>query len=76
MAMAWVQVLTIIVTIIVSVAGLMWMMTVMINKRIDDKTSALETLIKELIAAVNKRIDDNKEQIAELRKKLRKTGSD
>ena len=66
--MMWVQVLT----IIVSVAGVMWMMTVMVNKRVDDKTSSVETLIKELIAAVNKGIDDDKEQIAE----LRKTGSD
>lgn len=58
--------------VIISVAGVMWMMTVMVNKRIDDKTSSIETLIKELIAAVNKGIDDDKEQIAE----LRKTGSD
>ena len=58
--------------VIVSVAGVMWMMTVMVNKRIDDKTSSIETLIKELIAAVNKGIDDDKEQISE----LRKTGSD
>lgn len=66
--MTWVQVLT----IVVSVAGVMWMMTVMVNKRVDDKTSSVETLIKELIVAVNKGIDDDKEQIAE----LRKTGSD
>lgn len=73
--MAWIQVLT----IIVSVAGIVWMMTTMVNKRIDDKTAAvnkriddrigsIETLLKELISATNKRIDDNKDQISELRK--------
>ena len=73
--MAWIQVLT----IIASVAGIVWMMTVMINKRIDDKvtavnnciddrTGSIETLLKELIAVTNKRIDDNKDQISELRK--------
>ena len=73
--MAWIQVLT----IIASVAGTVWMMTVMINKRIDDKvtavnnriddrTGSIETLLKELITVTNKRIDDNKDQISELRK--------
>ena len=62
--MAWIQVLT----IIASVAGIVWMMTVMINKRIDDRTGSIETLLKELIAITNKRIDDNKDQISELRK--------